>query len=111
MKIKSKLFLGIGLLLIMIALLTVLSIVFVSKLSSDTKNILVANYNTLNYSRQMMNALNSGIEKQTAQAYFQENLSLQQVNITEVGEKELTTKLTADYEKLKLLPIMSFYLS
>ena len=47
MKIKAKLVLGVGLLFIMIALLTILSTVYVNKLSNDTKNILVANYNTI----------------------------------------------------------------
>ena len=101
MKIKSKLFLSIGLLFAMIALLTFLSSVFINKLSDDTKNILVANYNTIDYSRQMLMALNNGIEKQESQKTFQANLFNQQKNITEPGEKELTDKLIQDFEKLK----------
>lgn len=101
MKIKVKLNLGIGLLFAMIALLTLLSSLFINKLSVETKNILVANYNTLDYSRQMLIALNNGIKKQESQKGFQTNLSNQQKNITEVGEKELTDKLAIDYEKLK----------
>lgn len=100
MKIKAKLNLGIGLLFAMIVLLTGLSSLFIYKLSGDTKNILVANYNTLDYSRQMMIALNKGIKGADEKKQFEENLSKQQKNITEVGEKELTEKLANDYNKL-----------
>ncbi|MEO6233287.1 MAG: ATP-binding protein [Ferruginibacter sp.] len=102
MKIKSKLFLGIGFLFAMIGLLTVLSIIFINKLSADTNNILVANYNTLDYSRKMINALNNGIEKPPSQKEFIENLAKQQTNVTEVGERELTNKLSSDFNLLNL---------
>ena len=101
MKIKSKLLLGIGLFFAMIALLTALSSIFINKLSGDTKNILVANYNTLDYSRKMLNALNTGLFIQEQSKLFEENLVKQQNNITETGEKELTDKLSTDYKNLK----------
>ena len=101
MKIKSKLLLGIGLLFAMIALLTALSNIFINKLSGDTKNILVANYNTLDYSRKMLMALNNGVFNQEQSKLFKENLHKQQNNITEEGEKELTDKLTTDFKNLK----------
>lgn len=101
MKIKSKLFLGIGLLFAMIVLLTALSAFFVNKLSVDTKNILVANYNTLDYSRKMLIALDNGIANPEQAKTFEENLDWQQTNITEIGEKELTDKLASDFHKLK----------
>jgi len=100
MKIKAKLNLGIGLLFAMIVLLTGLSSLFIYKLSNDTKNILVANYNTLDYSRQMLIALNKGITGTNERKQFEDNLAKQQKNITEIGEKELTDKLTADYNQL-----------
>jgi len=101
MKIKSKLFLSIGLLFAMIASLTILSSLFINKLSDDTKNILVANYNTIDYSRQMLIALHTGIEKPTVQSEFLVNLGKQKDNITEPGESYLTEKLEADFTKLK----------
>lgn len=104
MKIKVKLVLGIGLLFAMIALLTVLSSFFINKLSEDTKNILVANYNTLDYSRQMLIALNNGITDKRNSGIFQDNLLKQQKNITEVGEMELTDKLISDFNQLKSIP-------
>ena len=101
MKIKAKLILVIGLLFAMIVLLTIMSAVYVNKLSGDTKNILVANYNTLDYSRQMLIALNENIADKPSQDKFEANLKKQQSNITEVGEKELTDNLSADYKKLQ----------
>lgn len=101
MKIKQKLFSGIGLLFAMIVLLTTLSTIYINKLSRETKNILVANYNTLDYSRNMLIALNHEIFDKEQQAFFETNLKNQQNNITEAGEKELTDKLTADFQKLK----------
>ncbi len=110
MKIKAKLLLGIGLLFAMIALLTALSSIFINKLSSDTKNILVANYNTLDYSRKMLIALNADISKPDQSKLFEENLIKQQNNITEVGEKDLTDKLAIDFAKLKQAPTDSLIL-
>lgn len=101
MKIKHKLISGIGLLFLMITLLTVIGSVFIHKLSTETKNILVANYNTIDYSRNMLIALNGNISSEKELTFFEENLRKQQRNVTEVGEKELTDKLSSDFEQLK----------
>ena len=101
MKIKIKLLLGVGLLFAMIILLTLFSILFVNKLSGDTKNILVANYNTLDYSRKMEIALNNNINLPDNQKLFIENLQLQRKNVTEVGEQELTDSLALHYAGLQ----------
>ncbi|MBK0379624.1 sensor histidine kinase [Mucilaginibacter segetis] len=104
MKIKTKLVLGVGVLFIMIALLTVLSAIHINKLSVDTKNILADNYKTIDYSRRMLNALNNGFSAPEARKEFLMNLKKQQANITEVGEKELTRKMTIDAGHLLQLP-------
>ncbi len=91
---------GIGLLFSMIVLLTILSSLFINKLSDDSKNILVANYNTIDYSRQMLIAVNDEISNNGKAKLFRDNLQLQQHNITETGERELTEKLAADFEQL-----------
>lgn len=101
MKIKAKLRLGIGLLFLLIVLLTVLGSLFIKQLKNDTQNILVANYNTLDYSRQMMIALNEGIGQEASAQLFADNLHKQQRNITELGEQELTDKLAQDFDKLQ----------
>jgi NtrC-family two-component system sensor histidine kinase KinB len=101
MKIKLKLMLGIGILFAMILLLTILSILFVNNLSGDTKNILVANYNTLDYGRKMEMALNSNFNAPENQKLFADNLKLQQQNLSEEGEQELTDSLSIHYSSLQ----------
>ncbi|AHF15450.1 ATP-binding protein [Niabella soli] len=101
MKIKAKLILGVGLLFLMIVLLTAMSTIFINRLSADTQNILVANYNTLNYSREMHIALDDGIGDPKNLNLFESNLKLQQKNITEVGERELTDNLARNFSGLK----------
>jgi NtrC-family two-component system sensor histidine kinase KinB len=101
MKTKSKLMVGIGLLFAMITLLTFLSTFYVNKLSKESKNILLANYNTLEYCRQMIIVINNGDQNKIDEQSFQKNLLLQQKNITEVGEAALTQKLAGDFVQLK----------
>lgn len=101
MKIKAKLLLGIGVLFAMIALLTLLSTLFINKLTGDTKNILVANYNSLDYSRKMEIALNNNISLPDNLKLFTDNLEKQQQNITEPGEKELTDNLALHFKNLQ----------
>ena len=101
MKIKSKLLFGIGLLFTMITLLTFLSTFYVNKLSKESKNILLANYNSIEHCRQMLNALNNGYNDKNEHQNFDKNLLLQQKNITEPGENELTQMLTKDFAELK----------
>ena len=57
LKIKTKLTYGIGLLFAMIVLLGGLSVQNIYRMSADTQNILADNYNTLLYSRRMLDAL------------------------------------------------------
>ncbi|QNL52175.1 HAMP domain-containing protein [Olivibacter sp. SDN3] len=104
MKIKTKLTLGVGLLFAMIALLTVISATRINKLSDEAKNILADNYNSVDYCRQMLNALNNGIASPPSQKSFQENLDKQQATVTEVGEKDLTKKITADFAQIVQAP-------
>ncbi|SDH21916.1 PAS/PAC sensor signal transduction histidine kinase [Dyadobacter soli] len=101
MKIKTKLRLGIGLLFAMITVLAVVGIRQVSLLSADSRNILIANHNSLEYTRQMLRALDELEVHAGALDVFKKNLEAQQKNITEIGEKELTAQLAGHFEKLK----------
>lgn len=104
MKIKVKLTLGVGLLFLFIVLLAVLGAVYINAINKDTQNILVANYNTLDYSRSMLISLDEDITSKVSLDKFTENFKKQQHNITEIGEKELTEKLAQDFEKVKFNP-------
>jgi len=103
MKIKTKLILGVGILFLMVVLLASLGIWYVNALKSDTENILAANYNTLEFSRNMILALDQ--EKGGAPSrIFEQNLARQQQNITEHGEEAATTRLAVHYGQLKNNP-------
>lgn len=100
MKIKTKLTLGVGLLLLLIILLAVVSAGYVIGLKEDTNNILVANYNSLDYSRKMLLAIDEEANDQTAEKRFRENLALQNKNITETGEREIMERLNDHVRQL-----------
>ncbi|TWI81308.1 PAS/PAC sensor signal transduction histidine kinase [Lacibacter cauensis] len=104
MKIKVKLYLGLGLLFAMILLITIFSGLYINKLRNETRNILVANYNTLDYARKMEIALNNNILLAENSQLFRTNLSLQQKNVTEPGEKEMTDRLEVNFQKLQQQP-------
>ncbi|WP_435371721.1 HAMP domain-containing protein, partial [Parabacteroides goldsteinii] len=101
LKIKTKLTYGIGLLFAMIVLLGGLSVQNIYRMSADTQNILADNYNTLLYSRRMLDALERIKTDPVARTEFEKNLNLQKENITEVDENVATTHLVTQYESMK----------
>lgn len=101
MKIKTKLNFGVGFLFIMIIVLSALSGWYINQLKRDTNNILLANYNTLEYSRNMLLALEELPENSIALTKFARNLEKQQQNVTEMGEKEATENVKLHFENLK----------
>ncbi|MCD1117395.1 sensor histidine kinase [Chryseobacterium turcicum] len=101
MKIKTKLNAGVGLLFFMIIVLSVLGGWFIYQLKKDTQNILTDNYNTLQYSRNMLLSLEEIGTEPFAIAEFQKNLDLQRKNITEDGEKEATKNIFSHFSDLK----------
>lgn len=101
MKIKTKLNIGVGLLFVMIFLLAVISGWYINQLKKETGNILEANYNTLEYSRNMLLALEEINSDSLAFGVFEKHLSKQQKNVTEPGEREVTDKITSHFSALK----------
>lgn len=102
MRIKTKLNLGVGLLFLLIFILSLVSAYSVFSIKKDTGNILKANYNTLEYSRNMLLSLDEiSIAKNKATAVFEINLKKQVANITEVNEDIATKKLETSFDLLK----------
>lgn len=101
LKIKTKLTYGIGLLFAMIVLLGGLSVKNIVNLTSDTRNILAANYNSLLYARRMLSALEQMPADTLACREFERNLALQKANITEIDENVATTHLLGRYEAMQ----------
>lgn len=98
MKLKTKLTLGVGLLFLLIVLLSVIGSVYINKLKSDTEKILTANYNSIEFSKNMLLALDK-ISSDSAVAIrdFRKNSILQEKNLTEFGEKEATQNLNLHF--------------
>ncbi|MCR5863381.1 ATP-binding protein [Flavobacterium sp. J372] len=103
MKIKTKLALSLSLLFALTIALAGLAIWQVRQLSSDTSNILVANYQSLDYSRNMYKILDEG-GPDFERAKFSKFLNRQLNNVTEIGEQEYTAELYDDYKAYILSP-------
>ncbi|VTR28325.1 ATP-binding protein [Sphingobacterium thalpophilum] len=104
MKIKTKLTFGVGMLFLLILALAAVSGWYIYRLKKDTNNILVANYNTLQYSRNMLIALEDMGKDKAAMATFKDNLAKQQQNITEMGEREATDLVIKHFSMLSKNP-------
>ena len=102
MRIKTKLNLAVGLLALLIIVLSLISAHYIYSIKKDTQNILKDNYETVEYSRNMLMALDLYvIDKDKSIAYFEQNLKKQFKNCTEKGEQEQTEKLSDNFELLK----------
>ena len=99
MNIKTKLTYGIGLLFVLITLLGGLAIKNIHNVSDDTQNILADNYNSLLYSRQMLESLDAIRENPNARKEFEAGLEAQKKNLTEKDEDILTNRLSSNCER------------
>ena len=99
MNIKTKLTYGIGLLFVLITLLGGLAIKNIHNVSDDTQNILADNYNSLLYSRQMLESLDAIRENPNARKEFEAGLEAQKKNLTEKDEDVLTNRFSSYCEK------------
>jgi len=104
MRIKTKLNIGVGILFLMILTLAALSGLYVTQLKRDTNNILAANYNTLQYARSMLLALEDVDQDTAAFNRFQLSLDKQKLNATEKGEDAVTAQLAQHFAQLKASP-------
>ncbi|GGB06925.1 PAS domain-containing sensor histidine kinase [Mucilaginibacter rubeus] len=83
-----------------------MSIYFLNRLSADAGAILKDNYKTVKYMQNILTAIDSRTDKLSAdqQKTINDNLVLQEHNITEVGELQLTDSLRAIFERLTQEP-------
>ncbi|RKS97414.1 HAMP domain-containing sensor histidine kinase [Chryseobacterium defluvii] len=106
MKLKTKLTLGVGLLFLLIVLLSVIASVYINKLKSDTEKILTANYNSIEFSKNMLLALDKiNVDSAVAVKDFQKYNALQEKNLTEFGEKEATQNLSLHFDDYLKQPV------
>ncbi len=99
MTIRKKLFLGFGLLFVVVLYFGAVSIYYVEQISETAKVTLNNNYRTLTYTREMRSVLDENDLPLTPQAAgaFDKALKKQENNITEHGEKEATAGVRKDF--------------
>jgi PAS domain S-box-containing protein len=103
-RLKTKLSFGLVFLFVVILLFGILGVYYVNRLGNDAELVLKNNYESLVYCNNMLKAMENIKIRKDAAAEFHENLEKQQLNITEVGEKEATEELTKNFGKLLANP-------
>jgi len=102
MRIKTKVALGVAFLFGVILSIGGLGLYYLSELASDANNILKDNYETLAYTKRIIESCDSlNIDSLKAFNAIEDNLQLQDQNETEPGERELTLSLRKAFETLK----------
>jgi len=100
--VKNKIRLGTIFLFLLVVLSGGFSIYYLVKLRNQSKNILKANYESIQYGHQMQAALDSiGDHKRAFLDTFETQLRKQESNITEPGETAATADLRNAFENLK----------
>lgn len=102
-KLKTKIALGGLFLFTLLILVGAVSFFYFNRLTEDSKEIVKDNYETLNYSRDMLRELDgiNGKDSIAAFSNFESHLQGQEINITEPGEKELTASLRKNFTLLR----------
>ena len=100
--VKYKIRMGTIFLFLLVVLSSGFSIYYLVNLRNQSKNVIKANYESIQYGHEMQKALDS--IKANKKAYidsFETILLKQEANITEPGEKEATRDLRQSFKKLK----------
>src|SRR5476651_1590004 len=100
MSIKNKLRTGISFLFLLALLCSGFAVYYLQQLSNDSRAILKDNYRTLIYTKNISSLLDS--DKPDKLKNIQSNLTAQEHNITEPGERALTDTLQALFNQYKL---------
>jgi len=104
MKIKAKVTLGVLFLFALMLALGGLAIFSLNSLSKDSRNILVANYESLEYTKRIIENTDSlRIDSASAIAAIEYNLQKQELNLTEPDERKITSQLRSAFERIKNL--------
>ena len=94
-KLKTKISLGVVFLFALLLLVGGTGLYYLNKTTTEQRNILKDNYETIEYTRNMLQALDST----NGNTFFESNLAKQEKNITEPGEREATVALREHFTK------------
>ncbi len=102
-KLKTKIALGGLFLFALLILVGTVSFFYFNRLAEDSKEIVKDNYESLSYSRTLLKELDILSSKDSSSRYlnFEKHLQLQEANITEPGEKEMTGSLRKHFTMLR----------
>lgn len=102
-KLKTKVALGGVFLFALLITVGALSVYYLNRITEEAKGIVKDNYETLNYSREMLKEMDelSSTDSMNALRAFEQNLGLQERNITEPGEREFTESLRKNFDSIK----------
>lgn len=100
MQLRTKLTLGMLFLFVMLISFGIMGIFYINRLSNDAEDILKNNHESLVYCNNMVKALDTVPLSADALRLFNDNLSKQEANVTESGERDATVKLRMDFNKL-----------
>jgi NtrC-family two-component system sensor histidine kinase KinB len=102
MRIKTKVTLGVVFLFAVILGIGGMGLYYLSRLSTDAENILKDNYESLEFTKDIIKNCDSiSIDSIKAIMAIEKSLELQEQNITESGERQATVELRQSFEKLK----------
>ncbi|MET3875371.1 ATP-binding protein [Chitinophaga sp. OAE865] len=101
-RLKTKITLGVLFLYIMLLVVSILGYYYLNRLNEKAKFILKDNYESLEYAKNMLAALEDlPAHRAAAMQTFSLNLKKQQANVTERGEKDATAAVTRIFELLQ----------
>lgn len=101
-KLKTKIGLGGAFLFALMILVGAVSYFFLDLLAANARKIVKDNYETLDYSREMINALDSvSLDSAYSMQKFEAQLVNQEANITEPGEIEATQSLRIYFNRFR----------
>ncbi|NLR79105.1 ATP-binding protein [Chitinophaga eiseniae] len=101
-RLKTKITLGVLFLYIMLLVVSILGYYYLNRLNEKAKFILKDNYESLEYSKNMLVALEDLPQHRTAaMEMFSANLRKQQANVTERGEMAATAEVSRIFELLR----------
>ncbi len=99
MKTKNKITLSIGLLMTIIVLFGYYVVSSTRQMKTNTENILKDNYNSIRFAQKMQSSVNLfHLDSTSAKRLFEENLALQQRNVTEAQERRINNQLALEYQ-------------
>lgn len=102
MSIKRKVTFGVLFLFVVIIGIASVGVYYLKSLSGESENILKNNYESLEYTKSIIQNCDSlSVDSVTAVNRIESNLQLQEANVTEKGERELTHVLRVAVERLK----------